>query len=173
MHFKIFKISSCSMVSVRTTHGISVIFITESRSRRCMKIISELNLSIRCCCLNKASKSFKDTAIRSFPNRLDTSSISSNDSGLEKFRIARFAPVYRIFFTSSCLRTFPPATIGILMARFTFFIRSIASSCSSSVLDRSNTISSSAPLSQYCFASPITSSETTSLSSNHFIAFPL
>ena len=44
--FRIFKISLCSMVSVTTTQGISVIFTTELRSSLCMNIISVENSSI-------------------------------------------------------------------------------------------------------------------------------
>ena len=160
------------MVSVSTTHGIPVIFITEFISSLCMNIISVLYSSIRCCCLNSVSKSFKETAILSLPNRFETSAIRSMESSFEKLSTARFAPAYRIFFTSSERRILPPAIIGMLIARFIFLIRSMASSCSSSVWERSNTISSSAPFSQYCFAREMTSSDITAGSSNHLTALP-
>ena len=89
---RILRISLSSMVSVTTTHWISVTFTTELRSSRCIKIISVLYSSIRCCCLNSASKSFSETAIRSLPNLWETSLISSIESGFEKFSMARLAP---------------------------------------------------------------------------------
>ena len=143
--FRILRISFCSIVSVTTTQGISVMFTTELRSSLCMNIISVQYFSIWCWCLNSASKSFSDTAIRSFPYRRAASSKSFKVPGLDRFKRARFAPAYRIFFTSSWRRIFPPATMGMLMTRLIFFIRSMASSWFSSELDRSNTISSSAP----------------------------
>ena len=47
-HFKILNNSGFSSVSVRITHGISVTFITELRSRRCMKMISLVKSSMIC-----------------------------------------------------------------------------------------------------------------------------
>ena len=90
--FKIRNISLSSIVSVTTTHGISVTFTTEFRSRRCMNTISGLYCSIKCCCLKSVSKSFKDTAIFSFPKRKETSLIKSMETFFEKFNIARFTP---------------------------------------------------------------------------------
>ena len=138
-HFKILNNSDSSSVSVMITHGTSVTFIMEFRSSLCIKI-SWLQLSS----IN-ASKSFNDTASFSFPNLFAASSISLTLSGLEKFSIARFAPVYRIFLISSWRLILPPAIIGILITRLIRFINVIVSSCSSSESERSSTINSSAP----------------------------
>ena len=144
-HLSILNNSGFSSVSVTITHGISVTSITELRSRRCMNTISLEYSSIRCWCLKSASKSFSDTAIFSFPKRFAASSTAFALSGLEKFSIARFAPAYKIFFTSSCRLILPPATIGIRIKRLIRRIKSMASSCSSSDVERSNTSNSSAP----------------------------
>ena len=119
-HLSILNNSSSRTVSVTIIHGIFVIFITESKSKRCMKINSLLYCSINCCCLNNASKSFKDTATFSFPKRFAASCANENISGLEKFNITRFTPAYKICFTSSSRFMFPPAIIGMGMTLFIF-----------------------------------------------------
>ena len=89
---RIFKISDCSIVSVKTTQGISVRYSTEFKSSRCMNTTSEQHFSTQWCFLNKVSKSFNDTAIFAFPNLADTSSIKFSESVLARLSIARLAP---------------------------------------------------------------------------------
>ena len=88
-----------------------------------------------------------DAMILSLPNLSDTSFNIRALLSLERFKATLWQPAYKSFFTSSTRLTFPAALTGTWEIWQISLIFPMASSCSSSVEDRSKTSSPSAPLS--------------------------